>query len=105
MSHFEPPERQYQAAFLIGFRNCLDMEAFFASKAYAKAVEDQAKYVANVAPFPERDPYTFVYDGKMTLAGQRGSSTAALIRDIGAVNQLQPDIIELMGIREPNTEG
>ena len=50
----EPAEKQYQAAFEIGFRNRLEMEAFFASEAYAAAVKDLAKYVQKLAPFPER---------------------------------------------------
>ena len=96
VAHYEPTEKQYQAAFEIGFRNRLDMEAFFASEQYAAAVKDQAKYVQRVAPFPERDSYTFVYDGRMTLAGQRGSRTAALITDLGALNQTRDDILDLV---------
>ena len=100
--HAEAPEQQYQAAFEIAFRNRLDMETFFASDAYAAAVKDQAQYVRQVAPFPERNPYTFVYNGKMTLAGRRGSQTAELITLLGATNQLRDDIADLLGIREPN---
>jgi EthD domain len=96
VTHFEAPGEQYQAAFEIAFKNHLDMEAFFASDTYAAAVKDQAKYVKQVSAFPERDPYTFVYHGKMTLPGQRGSRTAELITKIGAVNQLQDDILDLM---------
>ena len=96
VTHFEAPEKQYQAAFEIAFKNHLDMEAFFASEAYVAAVKDQARYVKQVSAFPERDSYTFVYNGKMTLAGQRGSSTAELITHIGAINQLQDDILDLM---------
>ena len=33
----------------------------------------------------------------MTSAGQRGSRTAELITNIGAINQLQDDILELDG--------
>src|SRR5205823_13726312 len=96
VTHFEAPEKQYQAAFEIAFKNHLEMEAFFASEAYATAVKDQATYVKQVSAFPERDPYTFVYNGKMTVAGQRGSRTAELITHIGAMNKLQDDILELM---------
>jgi hypothetical protein len=101
VAHFEAPEKQYQAAFEIAFKNHLDMEAFFASAAYATAIKDQAKFVKQVSAFPERDPYTFVYNGKMTLAGQRGSRTAELIVNVGAINQLQDDILDLVvGRRE-----
>ena len=94
--HFEPPEKQYQAAFEIAFQNYLEMEKFFASKEYAVAVRNQAKYVEQISPFPERATYTFVYDGEITLAGQRSSSVAELIMEVGATNQLQEDIVSLM---------
>jgi hypothetical protein len=96
VSHSEPADRQYQAAFEVGFRDRLAMEDFFASDQYAAAVEDQAKYVKRMAPFPERDTYTFVYGGKMTLAGQRGSRTAALITGVGARNQVRDDVLDLV---------
>ena len=96
VTHFEAPEKQCQAAFEIAFKDRLDMEAFFASPAYTAAVKDQATHVKHVGAFPERDPYTFVYQGKMTSAGQRGSRTAELITNIGAINQLQDDILDLM---------
>jgi hypothetical protein len=102
VAHAEPRELLYQAAFEIGFRNRLDMEAFFASAEYAAAVEQQGRYVKQVSPFPERAPYTFVYGGKMTMAGRRGSRTAELITDLGATNQIRDDISQLLGIREPN---
>ena len=37
-----------------------------------------------------------LYDGAITLAGQRSSTVAALIADIGATNQLKDDITSLM---------
>jgi len=96
VTHSESPEKQYQAAFEIAFKNRLDMEAFFASDAWAAAVKDQAKNIKQVSAFPERDAYTFVYHGRMTLPGQRGSRTAELITDIGALNQLADDIVDLV---------
>jgi EthD domain len=102
VAHAEPPEQLYQAAFEIGFRNHLDMETFFASADYAEATAQQAVYVKQMSPFPERDPYTFVYGGRMTVAGRRGSRTAELIAHIGAANQIRGDIADLLGIREPN---
>ena len=94
--HYEAPEQQYQAAYELAFRNHLDMELFFASAEYAAAVREQARYVVQVSPFPERNAYTFVYEGGMTLAGQRGSRTAELITDLGATNQLRADIHDLV---------
>jgi hypothetical protein len=96
VSHYEPLEKQYQAAFEIAFSNPLEMEKFFASIEYATAVKNQAKYVKQINPFPERSAYTFVYDGQMTLAGQRSSTVAELITQIGAANQLEENIVSLM---------
>ena len=94
--HSEPLEKQYQAAFEIAFFNSLEKEQFFASADYLTATENISKYVKQINPFPERTVYTFVYGGKMTLAGQRSSTVAELITKVGAVNQLQEDIIALM---------
>lgn len=108
VSHYEPPEKQYQAAFEIAFANPLEMETFFASEEYATAVKDQARYVKQLLPFPERSAYTFVYDNKMTLAGQRSSTAAELIANIGATNQLKNDVVSLMLEQKlliPNSNG
>jgi EthD domain-containing protein len=96
VAHSEPPEESYQAAFEIAFANRLEMESFFASDAYRAATQNQAKYVKQICPFPERSAYTFVYNGEMTLAGQRSSTVAELITNIGATNQLKSDITTLM---------
>jgi len=94
--HIEPPDKQYQAAFEIAFRNNLDMESFFTSQQYTKAISNQSRYIKQFCPFPERNVYTFVYGGFMPLAGQRGSRTAELITSLGATNQLRADIHDLV---------
>lgn len=96
VAHSEPPEKSYQAAFEIAFANRLDMESFFASQEYATAVKEQAKYIKQLNPCPERTAYTFVYNSQMTLAGQRSSTVAELITSIGANNQLKDDVTALM---------
>ena len=96
VSHYEPTDKQYHAAYEIAFANQLEREKFFASAEYQVAIKDAAKYIKQMQVFPERTAYTFVYDGKMTLAGERSSSVAELITGIGAVNQLKEDIKSLM---------
>lgn len=66
---------------------------------YTSSITEQSKYIKQISTFPERDPYTLVYDNKLTLAGQSGSSTDQLITKIGAVNQLKEDVLNLI---EPN---
>jgi hypothetical protein len=94
--HVEPLEKQYQAAFEIAFSNPLEMTNFFASPEYTSTVNSQPKYIKQINTFPERTAYAFVYDGQMTLAGQRSSTVAELITNIGAINQLKENITSLM---------
>jgi hypothetical protein len=96
VAHAEPREESYEAAFEIAFANRLDLETFFASTPYQAAAKDQARFIKQISPFPERSAYAFVYEGKMTLAGQRSSTVAELITSIGATNQLRDDISQLM---------
>ena len=96
VAHSEPVEKHYQAAFEIAFSDRLDMENFFASTAFTTAVKDQAKYIKQLNLFPERAAYTFVYNNQLTLAGQRSSTVAELIANLGAVNQLKDDVTALM---------
>ena len=93
---YEPLDKQYQAAFEIAFADPLEMEKFFASAEYQAATQDLAKYVQGLFPFLERSTDTFVYDGKMTLAGKCSSQVADLILKAGATNQLQDDVVALM---------
>jgi len=94
--HYEPEEKQYQAAFEIAFSSRLDMEQFFVSEEYAAAIKDQAKYVKQISTFPERTAHAFVYTSQMTLAGMRGATSAELIVNIGATNQLKDGIVALI---------
>jgi alkylhydroperoxidase/carboxymuconolactone decarboxylase family protein YurZ/limonene-1,2-epoxide hydrolase/catechol 2,3-dioxygenase-like lactoylglutathione lyase family enzyme len=96
VSHYESSEKQYHAAYEIAFANHMEREKFFASSEYAVAIKDIAKYVKQFQAFPERTAYTFVYDGKMTLAGQRSAKVADLISNIGATNQIKDDVVSLM---------
>ncbi len=96
VAHSEPLEKQYQAAWEIAFSNSLAKEKFFASADYLAAAENISQYIEQINPFPERTAHTFVYSGKMTLAGQRSSTVAELITEVGAINQLQEDIVALV---------
>jgi EthD domain len=94
--HSETQGKEYDGAYEIAFENQLEREKFFASTEYNQAILEIDKYVQNISPFPERTAYTFVSESQMTLAGQRSSSVAELITKIGAINQIKPDITELM---------
>ena len=94
--HTEPIEKQYQAAFEIAFVDSLGKEQFFASEEYQRTMAEQVEYISQIGVFPEQAVHTFVYDGQMTLAGQRSSTVAQLISEVGAINQLQNDVVSLM---------
>jgi len=94
--HNEPLESQYHAAFEIAFPTPMDREIALASSDYSEAMGQIGNYVSMLKPFPEASAYTFVYDDAMTIAGMRGSSTAQLIEQLGATNQLRDDIRGLM---------
>jgi hypothetical protein len=97
VEHGEDPALNYQAAIEICFQDRLNMESFFKlCPEYASACKDQAKYIKDFYPFPNRSTYTFVYDSQMTLSGQRSSTVAELISNVGAINQLEEDVVDLM---------
>jgi alkylhydroperoxidase/carboxymuconolactone decarboxylase family protein YurZ len=96
VSHNEAPDENYHAAFEIAFGDRNEMDRFFKSPQYAAAVTGLSQHVKQMRVFPERSPYTYVYDGRITLAGQRSSRVAELITAIGATNQLRGDVTDLM---------
>src|SRR5205823_5032556 len=103
VAHNEPPEHNYHAAFEIAFASREEMDRFFASSHYTAAVKNLPQYVKQMRVFPERSAYTFVYGGRITLAGQRSATVADLITTIGATNQLREDVTGLM-LRGPSTD-
>ena len=96
VEHVEKEGKDYHAAFEISFATGLDRERFFASPEFTKALHDGAILIDMIKPCPERFAATFVRDHQMTLAGQRGSSVAQLVTDLGALNQIRDDIHHLM---------
>ena len=76
VSHFEPPEKQYQAAYEIAFPNALIKGLFFESEEYKTAIQTLPTYVSKFQFFLQRSIYTLVYDGEPTLAGKRSPYVA-----------------------------
>ncbi len=102
VEHVEKDGKDYHAAFEISFANGLDRESFFASQEFRSALSDGAFMIDMIKPCEERFTATFVRDHQMTLAGQRGSSVAQLVNDLGALNQVRDDIRNLMLTNELN---
>jgi ketosteroid isomerase-like protein len=96
VSHTETPGQQYHAALEVAFATQLDAALFLESNAYQNLAQESRPYIKHFKPFPQRTAYTFVHDGKITLAGQRSSFVADLITSIGASNQIKENIVNLM---------
>jgi hypothetical protein len=60
---------------------------FFATAGFQKMVAGQAKHLDAIGAYLVKGVYTFVRDGKPTIAGIRGSRQAELIETVGAANQ------------------
>ncbi|WP_420994184.1 hypothetical protein ACKI2N_009515 [Cupriavidus sp. 30B13] len=79
----------------IGFESALAARAFFDSAAFKAAADGQATHVRSVAAFLVTGVYTYIRDGVLTTAGLRGSRTAEIIEQMGAVNQTEDDVASL----------
>ncbi|MDJ1185007.1 hypothetical protein [Roseofilum casamattae] len=85
-----------QAAIEIGFRDRVASRAFLASNEYKSVTSGMAKYVKSFQVYPERSRSTICYDGVASLAGLRGLSSALTIEKLGAINQMEEDITQLI---------
>lgn len=85
--HYEPPEKQYQAAFEIAFADYHQMQQFFTSKDYLAATKKQGNYIKEINALPERATYTLVYEGQITQTGKGSSRVTEMIANVGTNNQ------------------
>lgn len=80
----------------IVFASPLDRRRFFASEAFQTTLGEQARHIAYLKAFAVSGVYTHVHAGELTTAGLRGSRAAELIEKLGAVNQTQPEVVQLL---------
>ncbi|WP_243967697.1 hypothetical protein [Methylobacterium sp. J-026] len=80
----------------IAFASPLERRTFYTSNAFGIASSGLAEHVAQTSGFAVSGTYTYVRDGRLTLAGLRGSRPAQLIERIGAVNQVGDDVRHLL---------
>ena len=76
----------------IAFVSPLARRKFFQSDEFQQSQGAQARHIAQLKAFAVSGVYTYVFDGKITTAGLRGSRAAELIDYLGANNQITPDI-------------
>lgn len=95
VDHFVEEHRKDLAIIEIGFETALSARAYVSSKEYKALEVGLADHVKTLGAFFVTDVYTFVRDGKPTLAGLRGCRQAEIIARIGAFNQTQPEVSRL----------
>jgi hypothetical protein len=97
VSHYKAPEKQYQGCLEIVFPDALALRRFGASEAWLSTVAEQQVHLSEQHAFQVTRRYCMRYNGRITLAGLRTAAVADQIRRIGALNQLDPRVVELMG--------
>ena len=96
VAHFANKARAELVVLEIAFTSPLARRRFFQSDAFQNTLPEQSKHIAQLKAFAVSGLYTYVRDKSLTTAGLRGSRAAELIEYLGAVNQVQPDVKELM---------
>ncbi|SET72812.1 EthD domain-containing protein [Pseudomonas graminis] len=96
VAHFANKARAELVVLEIAFTSPLARRRFFQSDAFQNSLPEQSKHIAQLKAFAVSGLYTYVRDKSLTTAGLRGSRAAELIEYLGAVNQVQPDVKELM---------
>lgn len=96
VEHAVPRARVSLAMIEIAFADPLTRRRVLATPAFEKLQAGQAQHVGRIAAFRTSGIHTYIRDGELTTAGLRGSRAAELIRALGAINQVQPEVIRLM---------
>ena len=96
VEHSVPPARVLLAMLEIAFPNPLARREFLESAAFLERQTGQSKQIKRLTAFKVAGVYTYIRDGELTTAGLRGSRAAELIRTLGAINQVQPQVKQLM---------
>lgn len=92
VGHHVDDDRLNLAVIEVAFATARAAREFFATPAFQAVLADQPKFLEAIGAYLVTSFYTFVRDGQPTVAGIRGSRQAELIDQIGAANQLAPDV-------------
>lgn len=88
--------RQELAMVEVAFESPVARRRFFNSEQFVNSLPRQSAHIAQLKAFAVSGVYTYVSDGLLTTAGLRGSRAAELIEYLGAINQLSPDVEQLL---------
>ena len=92
VGHTVDQDRLHLAVAEVAFVNARAAQEFFATDAFKRVLDGQARHIDAVGAYRVAAVYTLVRDGKPTTAGLRGSSQAELIDSMGASNHLAPEV-------------
>jgi hypothetical protein len=95
VKHDAPAARLHLAMLELVFDSALARRQFFSSATFRRATQGLTHHVRYVTPFSVSGVFTYVRDGELTLAGLRGSRSAELIQQLGAINQIRPEAMAL----------
>jgi hypothetical protein len=95
VDHLVPDNMRTLAIMEIGFDSALAARTFFEGSRFKGTVAGQSTHVSAMAVFLVTGVYTFIRDGRPTLAGLRGSRAAEIIDLVGATNHLLPEVVKL----------
>jgi len=96
VDHSVRPSRVSLAVMEIVFASPFSRRTFLDSSTYQKTLEKQKEHVSHLSAFRVSGVFTYIRDGVLTTAGLRGSRAAELIRDLGAINQVTPEVDRLL---------
>jgi hypothetical protein len=88
--------RQELAMVEVAFESPVARRRFFNSEQFVNSLPGQSAHIAQLKAFAVSGVYTYVSNGLLTTAGLRGSRAAELIEYLGAINQLSPDVEQLL---------
>lgn len=96
VNHQVPVERERIAVLDLAFESPLTRRAFYDSEAFRHLSSGIERHVAFATAFAVRSTHVYVRDKALTTAGLRGSRPAQLIEQLGANNQVTPQVCHLM---------
>ncbi len=99
VDHQLPHARKSVAILELCWPTRLAAESFLAGDRYASLSDGMATHVSALGCFLVTGVHTFIRDGVLTTAGLRGSRAAALIEQLGALNQTAEEVTRLFHAR------
>lgn len=94
--HQATAARQELAMVEVAFESPVARRRFFNSEPFVNSLPGQSAHIAQLKAFAVSGVYTYVSEALLTTAGLRGSRAAELIEYLGAINQLSPDVEQLL---------